>query len=311
MSNLHFRGERDLVPSRKSSSSPSKTYTRPLVQIFVEVNTKTINLTMSNDDHLHTTMSILPFSDLFSTMFPTTLLLTVPLLTALYIHHDYAAFLSLGPGGTPSTPLGYLKLKLLSLITLRNPLRPLPVPPHFRPSTGHLTSLPPRAGPRPLVKGIAPQRQKSQQSPAPIFALLTQRLHALAAVPANDLVERTSCFEKHSAGLFARHPITRTCGGEICHAHPSDGSLHMCLHPADAKIMIEAGWGERHPLARGGWCRRFVPREFVLVYAPRTEDEVETVMGIVGAAVWWVGGRSVGGGDGEGEEKEEGGKGGK
>lgn len=79
----------------------------------------------------------------------------------------------------------------------------------------------------------------------------------------------------------------------MCHAHPSDGSLHMTLHPADAKTVLEAGWGERHPLARGGWCRRFVPKEFVLVYAPRDEAEIETVVKIVSAAVWWVAGIDV------------------
>lgn len=85
----------------------------------------------------------------------------------------------------------------------------------------------------------------------------------------------------------------------MCHAHPSDGSLHLTLHPADSKLLLENGWGERHPLARGGWFRRFVPREFVLVYAPRNEEEVGIVMEIVAAAVWWVSGIDV-------HEKEEG-----
>lgn len=69
----------------------------------------------------------------------------------------------------------------------------------------------------------------------------------------------------------------------------------MTLHPADAKLVLENGWGERHPLARGGWCRRFVPREFVLIYAPRDEDEVEIMMRIVAASVWWVSGVDVNG----------------
>lgn len=79
----------------------------------------------------------------------------------------------------------------------------------------------------------------------------------------------------------------------MCHAHPSDGSLHLTLHPADAKVLLEMGWGERHPLAKGGWFRRFVPREFVLVYAPRTEGDVGVVMDVVAAAVWWVSGVDV------------------
>ena len=217
----------------------------------------------------------------------------IPLVTLLYIHRDYKTFVSLGPGGTPSTPLGYLKIKLLSLVCLRDPHRPMPVPPHFRPSRGYLSTLPSRAGQRPAVRGIAPQRQQTQKSTEEVYKGLVRGLEKLARDPANQLIERTSCFEKHSSGVFASTPITRTCGGEVCHAHPSDGSLHMTLHPADAKIMMESGWGERHPLARGGWCRRFVPREFVLIYAPRNAAEIDIVMGIVAASVWWVAGIDV------------------
>ena len=126
-----------------------------------------------------------------------------------------------------------------------------------------------------------------------MYGRLVERMVAYTREPANMLIERTSCFEKYSSGLFASVPITRTCGGEICHAHPSDGSLHLTLHPADAKIMLENGWGERHPLAKGGWFRRFVPREFVLIYAPRTEKELDVVMQIVAASIWWVSGINV------------------
>jgi hypothetical protein len=126
-----------------------------------------------------------------------------------------------------------------------------------------------------------------------MYGRLVERMLAYTQEPANMLIERTSCFEKNSSGLFASVPITRTCGGEICHAHPSDGSLHLTLHPADANVMLENGWGERHPLAKGGWFRRFVPREFVLIYAPRTEKELDVVMQIVAASVWWVSGVNV------------------
>jgi len=68
--------------------------------------------------------------------------------------------------------------------------------------------------------------------------------------------------------------------------------MHVTLHPADAKLVIEKGWAQRHPLARGGWLSRFVPEGFMMVYAPRNEEEVEVVMRIVRAAAWWVGGKS-------------------
>ncbi|KAH9865573.1 hypothetical protein J1614_009158 [Plenodomus biglobosus] len=225
------------------------------------------------------------------------LTLALPLLTALYIHKDYKAFLSLGPGGTPATPLGYLKIKLLSLVCLRDPHRPIPIPSHFRPQQGyfHNDVLPRRLGEQPVVRGIAPQRQQTQKSDGKAYARLVEKIKGLAADSKNQLVERTSCFEKHSSGLFTTVPITRTCGGEICHAHPSDGSMHMTMHPADANLIMRKGWGERHPLARGGWCRRFVPREFMLVYAPRDEAEVDIVSRIIAAGVWWASGIDVNG----------------
>ena len=195
--------------------------------------------------------------------------------------------------GTPPTPLGYAKIKLLCLICLRDPLRPQSIPPHFRPQRGYLSALPTRPGSRPVVQGIAPQRQQTEKSSEKIYNALVEAMKSLIADPANCLIERTSCFEKNSSGIFTSTPVTRTCGGEVCHAHPSDGSMHMTLHPADAKIVLESGWGERHPLARGGWCRRFVPKEFMLIYAPRSTEEVGEIMKIVAAGVWWVSGIDV------------------
>lgn len=62
----------------------------------------------------------------------------------------------------------------------------------------------------------------------------------------------------------------------------------MNLHPDDAKVVLENGWGERHPLARGGWLKAYVPREFIMVYAPRDPAELEVVCRIIEAAGFWV-----------------------
>jgi len=102
-----------------------------------------------------------------------------------------------------------------------------------------------------------------------------------------------SSFEKHCAGLFSKTQVNRTSNGEVVHAHPSDCSMHITLHPADAKVVIEAGWGERHPLARGGWFTRFVPKGFVMVYAPRTIEEVPLIMTIIKAGLGWVSGEAL------------------
>lgn len=245
---------------------------------------------------LSPTLSTLSTSTLAASPLLLLLVLLPPLPYLLHhIHADYRAFKSLGPGGTPQTPLGYLRIKLLSLFALRDPRTPAAIPPTLVPQAGQLRSLAARAGPRPCVVGIAPHRQTTQRAPAGVFGALGAAMDALAADPARRLVTGTSCFEKHGPGLFSAAPATRSanCAGEVCHAHPSDGSLHLTLHPADARLVIERGWGERHPLARGGWLSRFVPGGFVMVYAPRDEREVEVVGRIVEAAVWWVGGVDV------------------
>ncbi|PNS19893.1 hypothetical protein CAC42_7860 [Sphaceloma murrayae] len=218
------------------------------------------------------------------------------LLTAIRVTYlDYHAFIALGPGGTPSTVQGYLKLKLLSLFRLRNTLAPPKIPSSLPDQSGYLSNrtLPHRVGPRPTVSGLAPQRQ--------IDSFATAKSYEKTTAAINDLARTTpglkitlSPFEKHSDALVATKPVhNRKRGGEVCHVHPSDGSLHLTLHPADVALCIERGWGERHPLARGGWMTRFVPETFVMVYAPRTGLEVQTVLDIVEASVWWVGGESV------------------
>lgn len=60
--------------------------------------------------------------------------------------------------------------------------------------------------------------------------------------------------------------------------------MHALLAPADSKVVLEAGWGERHPLSRGGWFERFVPADFVMIYAPQDHDELAVILEIIKAA---------------------------
>ncbi|KAI9754646.1 MAG: hypothetical protein M4579_004609 [Chaenotheca gracillima] len=241
-------------------------------------------------------------ASLWTTQLPscyaTLLILLVLVAVALYaVYRDYLSFINLGPGGTPSNFYGYLRVSFLKFFALRNPYLPSTLPIVAWPEVGFLPNdllnLPHRAGIRPQVTGIAPHRQTTQQGSPTSFSALVERIRALQAVNPASLRLGTSCFEKHGTGLFAVVPVNRTCSGEVCHAHASDGSLHMTLHPADARIVLERGWGERHPLANGGWLTRFVPMGFVMIYAPRTPAELEVVMHIVHAATWWVSGRTL------------------
>lgn len=64
--------------------------------------------------------------------------------------------------------------------------------------------------------------------------------------------------------------------------------MHICLSLKDAAAVLDSGWGERHLLAGQAikkWAPAVsVPRGLVLVYAPRTELEVETVLSILAAS---------------------------
>jgi hypothetical protein len=62
--------------------------------------------------------------------------------------------------------------------------------------------------------------------------------------------------------------------------HQTDGSLHCILSAADAKLLVQKGWGERHGLnGKFGF-----PRGYLMVYAPRNESELKVVRAVINAA---------------------------
>lgn len=124
----------------------------------------------------------------------------------------------------------------------------------------------------------------------------------IAQTNETDLHIGTSCFEKHGTGLFCKEPVRRTCQGEVVHLHPTDGSMHLTLHPNDAKTVVEAGWGEMHPLAGVfgphrrwfmKWMSPHMPVGFTLLYAPQSEEDIRVVEKIIRAAALHVNGREI------------------
>jgi hypothetical protein len=246
--------------------------------------------------------------------------LAIPLF--VFIYKDYNDYLALGPGGTPSNFYGYTKITMLKGLTLKDPYCADPVPSKYK-GTGHLKSnLPERPHSRPNVAGIAPHRQTDQRASQEVFDHLMQNIKGLAREHPQRLEMGISAFEKHCDGLFSSEKANPTGNGEVCHAHPIDGSMHMSLHPEDIEEVLKKGWGgefasilefwhafyymflafffltvkiitERHPLARGGFCSRFVPRTFVMIYSPQTTEEVEAIMQIVKAGFSWISGEKL------------------
>src|SRR6266536_4193324 len=83
-----------------------------------------------------------------------TIAVMILFLVQRFIKQDYNAFIALGPGGTPSTPMGYLRICLLKNFALRNPFVAPLVPATLRPQRGILKQLPTRKGSRPKVVGL-------------------------------------------------------------------------------------------------------------------------------------------------------------
>ena len=164
-------------------------------------------------------------------------------------------------------------------------------------SRSFLETLPRRSGPPPQVHGILRQCQLSQKGPETLLDDLTRLITGLADTYPSYCYLGRSTFEQGNTTLFSRS-ITDTeprYHGEICHAHPRDGSMHLTLHPADVKTVVDAGWGERDPIAQsewGWWWRLISPASagFTMIYSPRNQEELDIIEEIIRAAAWWVGG---------------------
>lgn len=276
------------VPLVSESGTTTKT------DICVSQN-PVLHVTLAGPTLVLAIIAIIMSIQIFSPSLTCTLIALSPL--PWIIHNDYENFISLGPGGTPSTWQGYCKIAYLRLFALSDPYQPATFDEQIYPSKGYYGAapnwLPERRGPRPKIAGIAPQRQLDQAGDEKSYLALRRRLESVAEEQPEVARIGTSCFEKKGLALFAVSPINATCRGEICHVHHSDRSMHLNLHPDDAKVVLEKGWGERHPLARGGWMKAYVPREFVMVYAPRDQEELDVVYRIIEAAGYWVSGQGL------------------
>ena len=187
------------------------------------------------------------------------------LLILLYVsaQASYQRYLNLGKGGTPPNWWGWWRIKRLMFFgKLWNVLDPPNVKPDQEPYRGLLWDLPRREGERPTVKGCAPQRQVNYKTRSATFDLHIAHQIALAKAHPEVVKTETSFLESHTQALFAlpsaytehkSRPTIKQFGYEIAHPHRIDGSLHMILHPEDVRTVIEAGWGERHPLANTRW----------------------------------------------------------
>ncbi|KAF4338521.1 hypothetical protein FBEOM_7560 [Fusarium beomiforme] len=206
---------------------------------------------------------------------------------------DYRGYLALGPGGPPHNLIGWIGQILLKPLK-KEPFHTSCYDEKAREKAGpngHVAFLndkdvPVREAPRPRVgKWTAPSRQLTDMAEQPLIERYQSFLSSLASASPSKLKIATSLAERHGPALFVAsekpsHPVAKRTRGEIGHMHGSDGSIHVNLTPKDAKLVLEKGWGQRHPISG-----TVLYVGYVMVYAPRNEDELEVLKTITRAGV--------------------------
>lgn len=84
--------------------------------------------------------------------------------------------------------------------------------------------------------------------------------------------------------------------GELGHAHP-DLSVHLYLSPADARVVIEKGWAERHRLSvpENRWIKNkyAIASTYLMIYGPRDEHEMEILRVILENSIRFMTGKEA------------------
>lgn len=153
-----------------------------------------------------------------------------------------------------------------------------------------MLTLPSRSGDRPRTGPSVPHVQLSQNSPAEIIELL--KAWMTASLP-GTVIRPSEISEPGSLAFFLDGTppppgavlLPPRLTAEFAHVHP-DGSLHLALSTADQEALISAGWGERHPL----YSRTI---NVVMLYGPRTDDELAVAKTVVAASYRYATGRTL------------------
>ena len=146
-----------------------------------------------------------------------------------------------------------------------------------------------RTGPRPETFKGMPHAQVGVHPDPEVNQELHRRAFSLPGVQ-----ERPSVISVPGARALwldddveVAHPEAILRGREFAHIHP-DGSLHVALSPDRARTAIEAGWAEPHPLS----APLGLPG-LVMLYTPRTLEELDAIFDLVVDSYNYVTGRSL------------------
>ncbi len=145
-------------------------------------------------------------------------------------------------------------------------------------------ALPLRTGTGPAVAPGIPHIQLDQTSSDELLARMASWAFSLSGVveqPSRASLPGARALTVAPDALTAR-PDAMIVGREFAHIHPQPhgGSMHMKLPASRIAEVVDKGWGEHHPLALDGSAPNLL-----MVYAPRTEEDLEVVKIIIRAAV--------------------------
>ncbi|KAF2667345.1 hypothetical protein BT63DRAFT_480333 [Microthyrium microscopicum] len=228
-------------------------------------------------------------------------------ITSVYLYKDYQTYMSMGPGGIPHNAVGWAIASLLKPVAFGKDVlstklyeaseEPSFLPENFPPNR---EGVRPAIGPHPI-----PHRQLDQLPSDEIKAALIQKYDSIGqkAESASAVYISMSHLEKHTTALYTKASQNTASAmaqsdaldtkGEFAHVHSTgDHSVHVILSPTDCKKVMDAGWGERHTFDGSAFVRaalkKPLPMTYLLIYAPRTEEEVETVSKILEASVTYM-----------------------
>ncbi|MCJ1465299.1 hypothetical protein MMC07_003916 [Pseudocyphellaria aurata] len=214
---------------------------------------------------------------------------------------DYRIYMSYGENGSPLTIRGWL----VSTVILRSlSFSDLFSTNMYERSDDKRTWLDeswprkardsrPTLGPHP-----APQRQLNQIPSEASKKDLKDRFYALAKKNEKLVQLKPSFFEKQTESMFLSDrvqasQIAADTAREIAHVHSTgDHSVHVTLSPQDCKKVIEAGWGQRHPLDGVKTLKymlgAMISQQYILLYAPRNPEEISVVLDVVKASIGYM-----------------------
>ena len=138
-----------------------------------------------------------------------------------------------------------------------------------------------RKGTKPSHTSGVPHQQLDQNSPPVILEDMNSFLFSMDYV--EEKSSRSSFASARGANIKSSIKVNPEINREFTHIHmePGPGSQHLTLKNEDAAIVIDKGWGIKHP-----WSDRLSADGYMLmmIFSPRDVVDLENIKRIITAA---------------------------